>query len=324
MQQFEEAVKAGTNVAMVAPRSADSSTDHAYSGQTPSRDEMLSRLAAVRQQINAQASEDPTAAYHARLQQIRNSSAVVGAGGVGGVGDDYDAAPQLLSEDSNQLLDGDHFARFDGEGDRWKLDSQPKAPATPYSLFPGFVIPAVLISGINSELSGQIMAQVSQDIYDTPVGKHRLIPQGARLVGSYSNDVVFGQRRVLVAWQRIIFPNGKTMDIGAMPGSDALGQSGFNDQVNNHYFRIFGSALLMSAVIAGAAYSQRDSGGAFGRQNAGSILSQSLGQQLGQATARLLNKNLNIAPTLQIRAGFRFNVVVTKDMVFTKPYQAFH
>ncbi len=317
MQLFEEAVKASTNVAMVAPKSSDSSTGHVSSGGTPGREEMLARLAAVRQQINAQANENPTAAYQARLQQIRDS----GVSG-GGAGDEYDSAPQLLGEDSNQPVDS--FARFDGEGDRWKLDSKPKAPVTPYSLFPGFVIPAVLISGINSELSGQIMAQVSQDIYDTPVGKHRLIPQGARLVGSYSNEVAFGQRRVLVAWQRIIFPDGKTMDIGAMPGSDALGQSGFNDQVNNHYFRIFGSALLMSAVVAGAAYSQRDSGGAFGRQNAGSIMSQSLGQQLGQATTRLMMKNLNIAPTLEIRPGFRFNVIVTKDMVFAKPYQGFN
>lgn len=186
-------------------------------------------------------------------------------------------------------------------------------------------MPAVLISGINSELPGQIMAQVSQDIYDTPVGRWRLIPQGARLVGSYSSEVAYGQSRVLVAWQRIIFPDGKTMDIGAMPGADGIGQAGFKDQVNNHYLRIFGSALLMSAVIAGATYSQRDAGGGgvFGRQNAGSILSQSLGQQLGQATTRLMMKNLNIAPTLEIRPGFRFNVIVTKDMVFSKPYQSF-
>ena len=115
------------------------------------------------------------------------------------------------------------------------------------------------------------------------------------------------------------------MYIGAMPVADGIGQAGFKDQVNNHYLRIFGSALLMSAVIAGATYSQRDAGGGgvFGRQNAGSILSQSLGQQLGQATTRLMMKNLNIAPTLEIRPGFRFNVIVTKDMVFSKPYQSF-
>jgi len=321
MQQFEEAVKAGTNVAMVVPRSTDSSAGYAPTSGASNREEMLAKLAAVRQKINAQTSEDPTAAYHAQLQQIRDGE-IGGGGGVGG-----DSAPQLLGAEGANIPNND-ISRFDetGQGNRWNLDSKPAVPETPYSLLPGFVIPAVLISGINSDLPGQIMAQVSQDIYDTPVGKHRLIPQGARLVGEYSSEVAFGQRRVLVAWQRIIFPDGKTMDIGAMPGSDGLGHSGFKDQVNNHYMRIFGSALLMSAVIAGATYSQRDAGGGggFGRQNAGSVLSQSLGQQLGQATTRLMMKNLNIAPTLEIRPGFRFNVTVTKDLIFSKPYQAFN
>ena len=323
LQLFEQAVKAKTNVAMEAPRSAGSSSppsaNYAPSGVTPSRKEALARIAAVRQQVDAQAKDDPAAAYLARLQQIKDSGLIGGRDGLD------DSAPELIDPDSKRIAN--NYANFDatGQGSRWKLDSKPAAPETPYSLLNGFVIPAVLISGINSELPGQIMAQVSQDIYDTPVGRWRLIPQGARLVGSYSSDVAYGQSRVLVAWQRIIFPDGKTMDIGAMPGADGIGQAGFKDQVNNHYLRIFGSALLMSAVIAGATYSQRDAGGGgvFGRQNAGSILSQSLGQQLGQATTRLMMKNLNIAPTLEIRPGFRFNVIVTKDMVFSKPYQSF-
>ena len=140
------------------------------------------------------------------------------------------------------------YARFDStDGDgRWRLNSEVKKPASPYTLQTGFVIPATLISGINSSLPGQIMAQVSQNIYDSPIGKHRLIPQGSRLVGTYASEVEFGQARVLVAWQRIIFPDGKTMDIGAMPGADGVGYAGFKDQVNNHYLRIFGSALIMS------------------------------------------------------------------------------
>jgi len=314
MQLFEQAVKAKTNVPMEPPRRTSSSL-----ASTPTREEALAHIAAVRQQVDAQAKDDPAATYLARLQQIQDSRLIGGRDGLD------DSAAELIDADSKRP--SNNYANFDstGQGSRWKLDSKPAAPETPYSILTGFVIPAVLISGINSELPGQIMAQVSQDIYDTPVGKWRLIPQGARLVGSYSSDVAYGQSRVLVAWQRIIFPDGKTMDIGAMPGADGIGQAGFKDQVNNHYLRIFGSALLMSAVIAGATYSQRDAGGGgvFGRQNAGSILSQSLGQQLGQATTRLMMKNLNIAPTLEIRPGFRFNVIVTKDMVFSKPYQSF-
>ncbi|MGV8712358.1 MAG: TrbI/VirB10 family protein, partial [Nitrosomonas sp.] len=102
-----------------------------------------------------------------------------------------------------------------------------------------------------------------------------------------------------------------------------LGYAGFQDQVNNHYLRIFGSALIMSAIVAGATYSQRDAGSTFGRQNAGSIMSQALGQQLGLVTSNLIRKNLNISPTLEIRPGYRFNIIVTKDMKFSKPYQSF-
>ncbi|SOD22671.1 TrbI/VirB10 family protein [Nitrosomonas ureae] len=320
LQLFEQAVKAKTHVPMEAPRSAGSSL-----ASTPNREEALARIAAVRQQVDAEVKEDPAATYLARLQHIRDSGLSRDRDSLDGLGSMDSLAPELIDTDTKRP--NNDYANFDatGQGSRWELDSKPAAPETPYSLLTGFVIPAVLISGINSELPGQIMAQVSQDIYDTPVGKHRLVPQGARLVGEYSSDVAYGQSRVLVAWQRIIFPDGKTMDIGAMPGADGIGQAGFKDQVNNHYLRIFGSALLMSAVIAGATYSQRDAGGGgvFGRQNAGSILSQSLGQQLGQATTRLMMKNLNIAPTLEIRPGFRFNVIVTKDMVFSKPYQSF-
>ncbi len=320
LQLFEQAVKAKTHVPMEAPRSAGSSL-----ASTPSREEALARIAAVRQQVDAEVKNDPAATYLARLQHIRDSGLSGDRDSLDGLGGMDSLAPELIDADSKRP--NNDYANFDvtGQGSRWALDSQPAAPETLYSLLTGFVIPAVLISGINSELPGQIMAQVSQDIYDTPIGKHRLVPQGARLVGEYSSEVAFGQSRVLVAWQRIIFPDGKTMDIGAMPGADGIGQAGFKDQVNNHYLRIFGSALLMSAVIAGATYSQRDAGGGgvFGRQNAGSILSQSLGQQLGQATTRLMMKNLNIAPTLEIRPGFRFNVIVTKDLVFSKPYQSF-
>jgi type IV secretion system protein VirB10 len=211
-----------------------------------------------------------------------------------------------------------------GLGDRWRLDSKPEPPRSPYELRAGFVIPGTLISGINSQLPGQIMAQPSQDVFDTATGKYKLFPQGSRLVGTYSSDVVYGQARVLVAWQRIIFPDGKAMDIGAMPGADSAGYAGFKDQVDNHYARIFGSALLMSAITAGVAYSQQNQNtGSLYAPNAQSTLSSALGQQLGQATVQMITKNMNIAPTLEIRPGYRFNILVTKDLTLSKPYEAF-
>lgn len=320
LQRLEEAAKARTGVQIVAPRSAGSVPGGA-AGSPQSRDEVLARLAAVRQQAEGARIEDPTAAYQARLVQIRslNTGALNSAAGVG-------EAPQLLQTSTGGRNNVAQFGQA-GQGDRWAMDSRPEAPRTPFELRAGFVVPATLISGINSDLPGQIMAQVAQHVYDTPTGRHLLIPQGSRLVGTYSSDVAYGQARVLVAWQRIVFPDGKAMDIGAMPGADSAGYAGFNDQVNNHYVRTFASAFLMSAITAGITLSQdngKNTGNNTGNsQRASDALSEALGQQLGQITAQMIAKNLSIAPTLEIRPGYRFNVIVTKDMTLSKPYRSF-
>lgn len=234
-----------------------------------------------------------------------------------------DLRRRLSGSDAEQPQRKNDLAQFapSGQGDRWQLDSRVEAPRTPFTLRAGFVIPAVLISGVNSDLPGQIIGQVSQDVYDTATGRHRVIPQGTRLVGAYSSEVAYGQRRVLVAWQRLVFPDGRAMDIGAMPGTDGAGYAGMQDQVNNHYLRIFGQAVLLSGVIAGVELSQKDRNqGVNGSLTAGGAISQALGQSLGQALVQLFQKNLNIAPTLEVRPGFRFNVMVVKDLDFDRPY----
>lgn len=321
LQQLEEAIKAKTGVAVIAPRSSGSTPGGMPGRGAPAtREEAVARLAAVRQQIDAQTRDNPTAAYQARLQQLQ------AAGLAGATDGDVSTAPRLLQMTASNAGSGKDYGQFSGSGqeDRWKLDAQPEAPRSPYELRAGFVVPATLISGINSDLPGQIMAQVSQDVFDTATGKWQLIPQGSRLVGRYSSDVVYGQSRVLIAWQRIVFPDGKAMDIGSMPGADSAGYAGFTDQVNNHYFRLFASAFLMSGVTAGIALSQPQTTiNNTTRQSASSAMSEALGQQLGQVTAQLIAKNMNIAPTLEIRPGYRFNVIVTKDMTFSKPYHAF-
>jgi type IV secretion system protein VirB10 len=318
LQQLEEAIKAKTGVQVTAPRSSGSTQGDTTRSVPATHEEALVKLAAVRQQIDAQTSNDPTAAYRARMQQLQ-------ASGLGGE-TDGSTAPKLL-QTANSSDNRNDIGQFSdsGQGDRWKLNAKPEAPRTPYELRAGFVVPATLISGINSELPGQIMAQIAQNVYDTATGKYLLLPQGSRLVGAYSSDVSYGQARVLVAWQRIVFPDGKAMDIGAMPGADSAGYAGFTDQVNNHYLRLYGSALLMSAVTAGITYNQQQHQSTIGYQqpNASNAMSQALGLQLGQVTAQMIAKNLNVAPTLEIRPGYRFNVIVTKDMTFSKPYQSF-
>jgi type IV secretory pathway VirB10-like protein len=219
--------------------------------------------------------------------------------------------------------DPNSLATYNGAADRWKLNTHLEPPSTPYILRTGFVIPALLISAMESELPGTIIAQVSEDVYDTPTGKYLLIPQGSRLIGEYSNAIQYGQARIFVAWERIIYPNGSALDIGAMPGADGQGEAGFRDQVDNHFLRLFGSALLMSAITGGITYSQTQGQGynnGYESPNAANVLSAAVGQQLGAATSALLERNLSIPPTLKIRQGFRFNIVVTKDLTFARPY----
>ena len=317
LARIEEAARARTGVQIDASRSSGLTIGAA----TPvTRENALARIAAAQQQANTVLASDPTASFRARVAQLQ-ATGLVPSGAT---------EVPLFAATGGQLSDpGQPSGSGNGSGngagaDRWRLESSLEAPRSLYELRAGFVIPATLISGINSDLPGQIVAQVSQDVYDTATGKFKLVPQGSRLVGAYSSSVAYGQSRVLVAWQRIVFPDGKALDLGSMPGADGAGYAGFKDEVHNHYVRIFGSALLMSGVVASAAYSQnRNPSNTPTAPTAGSALSEALGQQLGQATAQMISKNLNIAPTLEIRPGFRFNVIVVKDLTFSKPYAPF-
>src|SRR5438132_3652191 len=209
--------------------------------------------------------------------------------------------------------------------DRWYSPNQVENPVR-FQLRAGFVIPAVLLSGVNSEVPGTIIAQVAQDVYDNATGSDLLIPQGARLIGSYSANVQFGQSRLFVVWQRVVYPDGRALDIAAEPGTDSAGYAGFKDRVDSHWVRIFGSAVLMSAITAGVAYSQdryQSNGNYYAPPRFSDELSQAVGQQFVQAAAKLLEKNLDIAPTLKIRPGYGFSVLLIKDFVLPRPYQHF-
>lgn len=214
--------------------------------------------------------------------------------------------------------------QFSGDSKRWAPPGEVEAPVSPYLLRTGSVIPATLLSGLNSDLPGQIIGQVSQNVYDTATGHYLLIPQGARLIGEYSSQVQYGQSRVFAAWQRLIFPDGKVLNLGAMPASTGAGFSGLKDQVNNHYFRIFGSALMMSAVLAGVEQTQNNgSSGSSDKKSMSDTMSESLGATFGNLIAEMMRKNLSISPTIQIRPGFRLNVMLVKDLQFAGSYRAF-
>lgn len=232
---------------------------------------------------------------------------------------------QLQAVPSNQSQTASIIGGKENE-QRWRLNSSLQNPSTPFELRAGAVIPGVLISGLRSELNGQIIGQVSQDVFDTATGKFLIIPQGTKLIGIYSDKVNFGRDSVLVAWQRLVFPDGKALDIGAMPGADSAGYAGFRDEVDHHYARIYGSAVLMSGIVAAISYSQNRNQGAqaaFSPPSTADVLSQALGQQIGETTTQLIAKNINTAPTINIHPGYEFNVTVTKDLVFTSPYKQF-
>lgn len=213
------------------------------------------------------------------------------------------------------------LANFTGPRNRWDLASRRQWPKTPFVLQTGSIIPAVAVTAMDSDLPGSVTAQVSQNVYDSPNGRFLLIPQGSRLYGEYVSKPEYGQSRIFVAWERILFPDGSTFDLGAMAGADEQGQSGFHDQTDNHYLRTFGSALVMSVVTGGIGLTQGgQSRGGYGAPDFGSEMSQALGQNLGSVVSELTRKNLSIPPSIRVRPGYRFAVAVSKDLTFRSPY----
>ncbi len=180
-----------------------------------------------------------------------------------------------------------------------------------------------MLTAVNSELPGQILAQIRENVYDSDTGEHLLIPQGTRVVGLYDHHIVSGQQRILITWKRLLLPNGSSLSLrDGMPGTDALGAAGFHDQVNNHYLRTFGTALLLSVISAGIQLSQNpDFGQNFRGPTAGNVLGAAVGQQFGSVSSESIRRSMTLVPTLDIRPGYAFNVMVTQDVVFPGPYQ---
>ena len=197
-------------------------------------------------------------------------------------------------------------------------------PKSPYELKAGSVIPSTMINGINSDLPGEVIALVRDNVYDSITRQYLLIPQGSRLVGIYDSNVAYGQKRVAVAWNRMIYPDGSSIDLKATPGTDIAGFSGFYDQVDNKYWQIFGTSFIMGVITAGMQYSQNNVNtnvqtGTYSNPSVGQTLAGSLGQQLGQTGLMITQKNLNVAPTLIIRQGYQFNIMLTADLIL-KPW----
>jgi len=198
------------------------------------------------------------------------------------------------------------------------IESTLQKPLSPYEINAGTIIPATLMTGIHSSLPGALIAKVRRDIFDSVSGNYLLIPQGTTLIGQYDSQVSYGQSRVLIVWSRLIFPNGSSFDLQGMPGADLTGMAGLHDKVDHHYARLFGSALLFSLFGASGQLSQPKNNSS--QPSTQQILYAAIGQQLSQTAMQLMEKNMNIQPTLKIRPGMRFNVLLTRDMVLPQPY----
>ncbi len=187
-------------------------------------------------------------------------------------------------------------------------------PASPYVLQAGSVIPAALITGIRSDLPGLITAQVTQHIYDSPSGQILLIPQGTRIIGEYSNDVGFGQRRVLLVWNRLIFPNGRSIALERQPGADTEGYAGLEDGVDHHWWVLAKAAGLSTLLAVGAELTMDDD------DRLVQAIRNGAQDTINDAGQQIIQRQLQVPPTLTIRPGFPMRVIVTSDLVL-EPYR---
>ncbi|HIC82162.1 MAG TPA: TrbI/VirB10 family protein [Kiloniellaceae bacterium] len=188
-------------------------------------------------------------------------------------------------------------------------------PVSPYQVMAGTTVAANLITGINSDLPGRIIAQVTENVYDTVTGSYLLIPQGARLIGTYDSVIAFGQERALVVWQRIIMPDGSSIVIEHLPATDTGGYAGLEDEVDFHTWRLLKGIVLSTLLGVGTELT-------FGEEESDlvSAIRESSQDSANQAGQRITERNLNIQPTITIRPGWPLRIIVNKDLVM-RPYR---
>ncbi|MEJ2626217.1 MAG: TrbI/VirB10 family protein [Pseudolabrys sp.] len=188
-------------------------------------------------------------------------------------------------------------------------------PSSPYVVQAGAVIPAALVTGLRSDLPGQITAQVTSNVYDSPTGRFLLIPQGSRLIGEYDSGVAFGQSRVLLAWTRLILPSGRSIVLERQPGADEAGYAGLEDGVDHHWGRLFMAAGLATILNIGAELGADDD------DDIARAIREGTQDTIGRAGDEVVRRQLSVSPTLTIRPGFPVRVMVTHDLVL-EPYRS--
>lgn len=228
-------------------------------------------------------------------------------------------SPQPASPDdgyAQQNQQAGKQAFLDAEADsRIYGTAELQSPRSPYQVMAGTVIPAALLTAVNSDLPGQVIASVTEQVYDSVTGRHLLIPQGSRLIGQYDSQVAYGQRRVLLVWTRLIRPDGSSLVLDRLPATDAAGQAGVEDAVDWHWRRIVAGAALSTLIGVGAELAAPDRSDADGRVVIATR--ESVQETVNQVGQQVTGRNLELQPTLTVRAGFPVRVMVSRDLVLT-------
>ncbi len=245
-----------------------------------------------------------TASASTAIQQSQAGSVMPGQS-------DGEAGNQPAGPSADQNMQDQKLAFLNGPSDAPTVSSDRLTPnASPYVIQAGTVIPAALITGIESDLPGQITAQVTENVYDSPTGQYLLIPQGARLIGEYNSEVAYAQTRVQLIWIRLIMPDGHSIVLNKQPGADTQGYSGLQDSVNNHWGALFEAALLSTFLSVGA-----EAGTSNQENNLIQAIRSGASDSINQAGQQVVERELNIQPTLTIRPGFPVRVIVNRDLV---------
>ncbi len=216
-----------------------------------------------------------------------------------------------LQERKNAFLGGEGAKNTD------TLGATLRHPQSPYELKAGTILPTVLITGINSDLPGPVIGQVRENVYDTVSGNFLIVPQGSRLLAQYDSMVAWGQERVLVCWNRLLLPNGDSIDLQCMPAADLAGAAGLTDQVDDHWFLLLKGVAVASLL---AATTQAAAGNTVGfTPTVPQVWATNAAGSINQVGQQLARRDLAIQPTITVRPGYAVNVLVTKDMVLP-PY----
>lgn len=223
-------------------------------------------------------------------------------------------SPQDLARAAPILFNAEQDVPAARDDDR--LPSRLRPPRSRFELMAGAIIPAALATELNSDLPGRVIAQVTAPVFDSVTGRHLLIPQGSRLIGTYDNGVRYGDRRILLVWNRLILPNGWSINLDAMQGADPAGAAGLSDRTDMHLDRLI-AAIGMSAIVSVVANNAEE-------DEEDSSLAQNVGDAAAQEAARtggrIIDRELSVRPTLRVRAGAPVRVLVMRDIEL-RPYR---